>query len=112
MTPHKQDPKRLTSICKIPLKHTVEYVEGKSEQQSYETQHLHLAVPSEAAETAVHVYLGYRRCAEFDEGNQPGQDYAVVRVGDGYVVGVVADGVSRSFYGNLAAESLSTWLVD
>ena len=81
---HKQNPKRLTSIRKIRLKRTEEYVEGTTEQQSYEIQHLHLPVPSDARETAVHVYLGYRRCAEFDEDNQPGQDYAIVRVGDGY----------------------------
>lgn len=56
--------------------------------------------------------LGYRRCSEFDLNNQPGQDFAVMRIDDTYVVGIVADGVSQSFYGNLAAEWVSLFLIN
>lgn len=56
--------------------------------------------------------LGYRRCSEFDLNNQPGQDFAVMRRDDTYVVGIVADGVSQSFYGNLAAEWVSLFLIN
>jgi hypothetical protein len=112
MKQHKHSPTRLTLIRKTSSECNKEYAQYPIEQQSNKAQYLQLAVPSKGAEAVVQVYLGYRRCAEFDEGNQPGQDYAVVRVGDGYVIGIVADGVSRSFYGNLAAKSLSTWLVN
>lgn len=56
----------------------------------------------------VDVFLGYRRGLDFDAENKPGQDFAAVWSDDGgYIVGVVADGVSESFYGHLAAYHLS-----
>lgn len=60
----------------------------------------------------VMVYCGYRRCRDFDATNSKGQDYYSVRAGDGYVVGVVADGVSQSFFGDLAAKAVGQFLVD
>jgi hypothetical protein len=50
--------------------------------------------------------MGYRRSLGFDERNNPGQDYAVIRAESSYIVGIVADGVSQSFYGDLAAYHL------
>src|SRR5207244_2080033 len=58
------------------------------------------------------VSVGYRRCRDFDLSNQPGQDYAAAQSDSNYVVGVVADGVSQSFYGNLGAETLSEGLLE
>jgi Protein phosphatase 2C len=60
----------------------------------------------------VQVAMGYRRYRDCDKGDSPGQDYAVIR-GDGrHVVGVLADGVGQSFFGNLAAEKVSNWLLE
>src|SRR6185295_2679194 len=90
-----------------------EYTEIISEQQSDAIQFEELCIESVKgnAEDCVSVSLGYRRCKDFDEGNQPGQDFASVRGDKHYIVGVVADGVSQSFYGNLAAAYLSQFLL-
>lgn len=50
------------------------------------------------------VALGYRRFREFDQGDHAGQDWCAVGAGGGRCVGVVADGVSQSFMGDLAAQ--------
>ena len=55
--------------------------------------------------------LGYRRCFDFDPTDSSGQDYAIVRGDQHYVAGVLADGVSQSYYGNLAAGHLSEHLL-
>ena len=55
---------------------------------------------------AVDLILGYRRCKDFDTGNYPGQDYAALRGDRTHIVGIVADGVSQSFFGHLAAQCL------
>ena len=81
-----------------------------SEQQSSDSQFEELSLSSGGLKWVVS--LGYRRWKDFDLGNQPGQDFAVVRGGVDHVVGVVADGVSQSFYGNIASKSLSTALVE
>lgn len=47
--------------------------------------------------------LGYRRFRDFDPSNAPGQDFAALRVQQDHVVGLVVDGVSQSFFGDLAA---------
>lgn len=71
------------------------------------------SVPPSSGQKRVEALLGNRRSLDYDEGNHPGQDFAAVRGGDGgYVVGVVADGVSRSFYGNIAAYHVGKWLVN
>ncbi|NJL27063.1 MAG: hypothetical protein HC897_03850 [Thermoanaerobaculia bacterium] len=54
--------------------------------------------------------LGYRRCRDFDQSNAPGQDYVTVRMDENHVVGILADGVSQSFHGEIAAERVSTEL--
>jgi serine/threonine protein phosphatase PrpC len=51
--------------------------------------------------------LGYRRCCEYDnEDGGEGQDYAWLWASSRQVIGVVADGVSQSFYGQIAAQFL------
>jgi Protein phosphatase 2C len=91
---------------------TDEYVELSAEQCSNETQYESLCGDPAEGDRRLQVALGYRRCLDFDEGNHPGQDYATVRIGEGYIVGIVADGVSQSFYGNIAAQRVSQWLLE
>ncbi|MCW3099251.1 MAG: hypothetical protein JWL77_4869 [Chthonomonadaceae bacterium] len=60
-------------------------------------------------------WLGYRRAIELDQipDNQGvGQDDAALRSDDRYVVGVLCDGVSQSFYGDIAATQLTESLLD
>jgi hypothetical protein len=75
-----------------------------------------LSVPIPGRDQRANVSVGYRRCFDFDENNQPGQDMVVVRGDDGYIAGIVTDGVGQSFYGNIAAKVLSeeilNWLWD
>lgn len=50
--------------------------------------------------------LGYRRCRDYDiapTGDGIGQDDARLAYDERYAIGVLCDGVSQSFYGNLAA---------
>jgi hypothetical protein len=61
---------------------------------------------------SVSLALGYRRAAEFEQGDHPGQDFAVVRAGGGRVVAVVADGVSQSFFGDIAARHLANGVAE
>ncbi len=56
--------------------------------------------------------LGYRRYIDCDQKDAPGQDYAVIRGDRQHLIGVIADGVGQSFYGNLAAEKVGTWLLE
>lgn len=58
------------------------------------------------------LFVGYRRCAEFDPLDQPGQDAAALVADRDYIVGVVADGVSQSFFGNIAAGYVSEHVLD
>lgn len=60
----------------------------------------------------VEVQLGYRRYLDFDKENATGQDAAGVRFNNSYLVAVVADGVSQSFFGDLAATHVSQWLLE
>jgi len=55
--------------------------------------------------------LGYRRSFDFDEENGTGQDFAVLRGDDQHTVGVLSDGVSQSFFGDMAAIHVSRFLV-
>ena len=60
-------------------------------------------------------WLGYRRCHDFDavpEDQGIGQDSAALYSDERFVVGVVSDGVSQSFYGNIAATILTDSLIE
>jgi hypothetical protein len=83
-----------------------------SAQGSGDPQYYQFSIPASGGAQWVSVSLGYRRSADFDRANQPGQDYAIVRGGYGSVVGVVADGVSQSFYGHYAAEFVAERLLE
>jgi len=64
------------------------------------------------ARTKATLALGYRRSFDFDPKDQPGQDDAGLR-GDGrHVVGVLADGVGQSFYGDVAAKAVVDSLLE
>jgi hypothetical protein len=91
---------------------TNEFTEVSSEQRSGEVQYESFLTDIPDSIQKIEVTLGYRRSTDFDKGDNPGQDFATVRSGEGYVVGVVADGVSQSFYGDLAARYLSRWLTN
>lgn len=79
-------------------------------QKSEKTQYGRLRVLESTRAGPIDVRVGYRRLRACDAGNLPGQDSAVLRRDTEYLVGVVADGVSQSFYGNLAADHISRWL--
>lgn len=60
-------------------------------------------------------WLGYRRSHDFDQvpnNEGVGQDNAAMRADERFVVGVVSDGVSQSFYGDLAAGVVTDSLLD
>jgi hypothetical protein len=97
----------------MSIENSPDIVTLTSDQGSGEVQYKRftVAIPGNN-QREVEVLLGYRRSVDFDEGDKYGQDYAVARGGNGYIVGVVADGVSQSFYGNLAAKKVSEWLVE
>jgi hypothetical protein len=61
---------------------------------------------------AIQLSLGYRRSIDFDERNDPGQDFAVVHAEGNYAVGVLSDGVSQSFFGEIAARCVAEGLAD
>ena len=81
-----------------------------AEQQSGEVQYHDYSVP--LLDTFASVCVGYRRCRDFDVENKPGQDFVAVKGDVNYIVGVVADGVSQSFYGNIAAKAVGEWLIE
>ncbi|MDP9120232.1 MAG: protein phosphatase 2C domain-containing protein [Acidobacteriota bacterium] len=84
----------------------------RSEQRSREVQIYREPVQVPGADHEIVVTAGYRRWLEFDEPGGTGQDYSAVRAGLGFAVGVVADGVSQSFYGDLAARAVGEFLFD
>jgi hypothetical protein len=81
-------------------------------QDSKESQFGHLSIQTPDCSQVVSVVYGYRRCHDFDEKNQPGQDCIRLAYGDEYIVGVVADGVGQSFYGDIAAVQVADWLIE
>jgi hypothetical protein len=83
-----------------------------SDQCSRKVQYEQLSVDFTSSRRKVDIALGSRRSHDFDGEDQPGQDYAIVRADAGHVVAVVADGVSRSFYGDIAARQVSEMLID
>mgnify|MGYP001178228421 CR=1 FL=1 len=52
--------------------------------------------------------LGYRRFKDFDSSNGSGQDFAIIGHDQLFAIGVIADGVSQSFFGDIAAKVIST----
>lgn len=82
-----------------------------AEQCSREIQYKSVLVKIPDSNQEISVSLGYRRCYDFDKNDKSGQDFAAFFSDSGYVVGVVADGVSQSFYGEVAARSVSEWLL-
>src|SRR5436305_3160502 len=69
-------------------------------------------LPRLAGGPQVTLYYGYRRWLEFDPSGSYGQDFFAIRADECYVVGVVADGVSQSFFGDLAAKAVGTYVID
>jgi serine/threonine protein phosphatase PrpC len=61
--------------------------------------------------TRATVTYGYRRWCEFDPTNADGQDFYSIRADNDYVIAAVADGVSQSFFGDLAAREVGRGLV-
>lgn len=59
----------------------------------------------------IHLAAGYRRWLAFDPDDLPGQDFCAFQFDDRYTVGVVADGVSQSFFGNIAARVVGSALI-
>lgn len=82
-----------------------------AEQRSREVQYKRVLVEIPESSQKISVSLGYRRCYDFDRNDKLGQDFAAFSSESGYVVGVVADGVSQSFYGEVAAQHVSKWLL-
>jgi hypothetical protein len=78
-------------------------------QKSASTQYG--SVPIEFAGVEMRISLGYRRYRYCDKSDEPGQDFAIACWDRQYLVGVLADGVSQSFYGNLAAGHVCSWLL-
>ncbi len=50
--------------------------------------------------------LGYRRFKDFDSSNANGQDFALIGHNKIFAIGVIADGVSQSFFGDIAAKEV------
>ncbi|MFO0607470.1 MAG: hypothetical protein U0324_30170 [Polyangiales bacterium] len=73
-------------------------------QQSGAVQFISRAVAPPPGGAPWRVALGYRRFREFDQGNYAGQDWCALGVEQGRCVGVVTDGVSQSFMGDIAAQ--------
>lgn len=53
----------------------------------------------------------YARSADCRTNNEPGQDYLTYRIEGGRFAFALCDGVSQSFYGDLAARILGDWLL-
>ena len=98
---------RLATLDPVARGDFVEYI---AVQRSGDVQFAHACV--EAGGGALTLALGYRRCLDFDETDGAGQDSVVLRISPDFVVGVIADGVSQSFYGDLAADGLATAVAD
>ena len=95
----------------VVASYSSEYLEFRSIQASPRIGYVDIAVSPQKGRLSATACLGYRRSLDFDASNLPGQDFAAVRASSEYLVGVVADGVSRSFYGHLAAQHVSMGLL-
>jgi|SRR4051812_22593433 len=74
-----------------------------AEQRTSEIQLWSGPLPGNGSQPEIGLGYGYRRFRDFDPPNAPGQDFAALRVQQDHVVGLVVDGVSQSFFGDLAA---------
>ncbi len=84
-----------------------------AEQRSGAVQYDAFDVRLDDGVLAARLSMGYRRSVDFDQSDGEGQDFAIVRAcRDGYVVGLVADGVSQSFMGHLASVELGRELFE
>jgi hypothetical protein len=100
-----------TSIVTIPWREESTYRQFEADQNLGNIQYAADEMPG-SGNCNIQLSLGYRRCYDFDPTNGRGQDYAVVRISRDFVVGVVADGVSQSFLGDIAARCVSGFLID
>lgn len=98
------------SVRRLEPYWTSDFFDLAAVQKSGDTQYGSALVPT--ADGEMRATLGYRRYLDCDRTDTPGQDYAVARGDREYLVGVLADGVGQSFFGNLAAERVSTWLLE
>jgi hypothetical protein len=80
-------------------------------QRSGEVQ-FHRQVATIAGADDLSITAGYRRCLDFDPRDIEGQDFCGYVLEDGWLVAVVADGVSQSFMGHLAAEECGRGLLE
>lgn len=74
------------------------------QQKADKVQYEELSFSSLDNSKKISIKLGYRRCKNFDQSDSAGHDFAIVQADQEHVVGIVADGVSQSFFGNIAAE--------
>jgi hypothetical protein len=70
-----------------------------------------VSIPLSDSRTLIEWRIGYRRWQEFDAVDGIGQDSAALRGNASYLVGIVADGVSQSFYGDIAAAQVTRFLI-
>src|SRR3954465_4839137 len=105
--PRAQD--GLATVSEIAWSGSAQYQQATADQLSGMLQYGRFEGP---AKDHPLISIGYRRCRDFDQSNSPGQDFATVRADSKDVVGIVADGVSQSFLGNIAAKFLGTELLE
>src|ERR1039458_63138 len=98
-------------LAVLEPKHDQGYLELFGTQDLGRTQFGSFVIQVPPAGQQLEGLLGYRRCFDFDVTDSAGQDYAVLRGDSQYSVGVLADGVSQSFFGDLAAAQVSRFLV-
>ena len=96
------------NLLRLDPRWNADFYELVAAQKSGLTQYG--SVHIDAQGTEMRTTLGYRRYRDCDNSDTPGQDFAVACGDRQYLVGVLADGVGQSFYGNLAAEQVSSWL--
>lgn len=87
-------------------------IERIAEQRSSIPQYWDEPIDSPSFGREPHISMGYLRCRDFDESGAPGQDFSAFRAEAGHIVGVVVDGVSQSFFGNLAAQEVGKRLLE
>ncbi len=82
-----------------------------AQQKSGEVQ-FHRQVASLADGNELSMTAGYRRCLDFDPKDIEGQDFCGYWLENGWLVAVVADGVSQSFMGHLAADECGRGILE
>ena len=82
-----------------------------AQQRSGEVQ-FHRQIATLSGGDELSMTAGYRRCLDFDPKDIEGQDFCGYWLEDGWLVAVVADGVSQSFMGHLAADECGRGLLE